>query len=136
MAERVNQRAERAKSRLAAIPTVGWALLLVLGATGTAVLVAVVTSSSHPSVTQRLVALPSGASTSSLPVRYEVRGERATSYRCVVTAIDENRRTVGVVTDVVPARLDDGRTSTRSLNVPTSHLAVTADVGPCTKVSS
>jgi hypothetical protein len=134
VAERVDQRGALIKAQLGRVPAPAWFGLLIAGGVLVAALVQLVGTGGGSKVSSELVSLPAGASTSSLPVRYQVSTPTHTAVRCEVDAVGSDHAVVGTVMDTVPARADDSHTTVRTIVVSTTKRAVSADVGSCTVV--
>lgn len=135
MAERVNTRTEALARQVRRMPTAGWLVLLVAGAVITAIIVSVTVTSKGPKITTQLLALPSGADASHFLVRYQIVKPSHTDVTCTVQAVGKDHDIVGSMTDTIPANTGTKRTSTRDVSVPTTELAVSANIVNCAVVA-
>jgi hypothetical protein len=132
VAERVDQRALRLSAQLSRVPTLGWLALLVTGGILAAVIVSVVgAATGGDKVSSQLVSLPPGATSTALPVRYQVVAPADKPAQCEIDAVGKDFGVVGTLIDKIPARADGDRTTTRSIVVRTSVLAVSANIINC-----
>ena len=136
MAERVNTRTEALARQIRRMPTAGWLVLLVAGAVITAIIVSVTVTSKGPKkISTQLVGLPSGADASHFLVRYQIAKPSHTDVTCTVQAVGKDHEIVGSISDTIPAVTGTKRTSTRNVTVPTTELAVSANIVDCAVVA-
>ena len=135
MAERVNTRTEALARQIRRVPTAGWLVLLVAGAVITAIIVSVTVTSKGPKISTQLVGLPSGADASHLLVQYQIAKPSHTDVTCTVQAVGKDHDIVGSISDTIPAVTGTKRTSTRDVTVPTTKLAVSANIVDCAVVA-
>lgn len=135
MAERVHARSLSVSRRLERVSTGTWLVLLVVGGLLAALVVGLLFTGSPAKVSTQLTALPAGSDRAHFLVRYRITKPSHTEVRCTLTATDERHEVVGSFTDTIPARADAQRTTSRSVTIPTTGLAVSSDVTGCSITS-
>ena len=135
MAERVNTRTEALARQVRRMPTAGWLVLLVAGAVITAIIVSVTVTSTGPKISTQVSGFPSGADASHFLVRYRIDKPSHTDVTCTVQAVGKDHEIVGSITDTIPANTGTKRTSARNVSVPTTELAVSANIIDCAVVA-
>lgn len=134
MAERVRPPSTLGR-RLATVPGWAWVTALVLGALLTALLVSILVPGTGSGISASLQALPAGADDHQLPVRYVLTAPPQDAVQCTVEAIDQDHLLVGSILDTVGIRRNGQRSTTRDVRVPTSHRAVSAQIGNCHRLA-
>jgi hypothetical protein len=131
VAERVNIRTVALSRQLQRVPTAAWLVLLIVGGVLTAIIVSVTVSDKPPTISTQLTALPKGSDATHFLVRYQIDKPSHADVTCTIQAVGVNHDIVGSVNDVTPARTDTQRQTIRQISVPTSKLAVSADITDC-----